>query len=288
MLQPKRRSKHIRGTKPGQSSFLKKKLEKEASMKKSKTSQMVKESKTAIIENASKVHGLVYEVVPGLIRFRLWLHKKLLWNFVIRLLIELSLLLGFCCALTVRYAEFTGSFMTVIDVISAYIFIGVLTVLPFFIFFFYLKNFEKMNSEDEEVAEEFEERYGSPLEGLKKENKSSIFHSIWFILRRILFVMIVLHLYKQVLLQLGLQLILSLVSYVYLIQYEPFSEPLIQWLEVFNEVCCILIIDTLYCFTDVIVDPENQQIIGYIFIACLAINIAVHIYCLFRSSFHSF
>ena len=177
-------------------------------------------------EKAQKLHGLVFEVAPTILRFRAWLENYLLWNFIIRLFIEMSMLLAFCCLLTMKYAELIG-FMGWLNVISAWLFMGAVVVMPFFVLFFYLKNFERMNSEDEEIVEEFEDKFGAPMEGLKKELKASIFYSIWFIVRRVLFVLIVLYLYKRVLLQLGLQLFLSLVSYVYLVQWRPFDDGLI-------------------------------------------------------------
>ena len=177
-------------------------------------------------EKAQKVHGLVYEVVPTILKFRVWLSKFILWNWVIRLFIEMSMLLAFCCLLTIKYADVSG-LMGWMNIISAWFFLVVLLLMPFFIFFFYLKNFDRMNSDDEETAEDFEEKFGAPMEGLKKDMKASIFFSIWFILRRVLFVGIVLFLYRKVLLQLGLQLLLSLVSYVYLVTWRPFDDSLI-------------------------------------------------------------
>ena len=165
LMQPKRRQQTLKGTKAGKTTFMKKKTQKE--LKRGKTTQMIRSAKTSVINKAQKVHGLVYEVVPSIIKFRLWLHRTLLWNFVIRMFIELSLLIAFCCLLTIRYAEFTG-LMARIDVISAYILLGVLLIMPFFIFFFYTKNFDVMNSDDKTTAEAFDEKWGSPFEGLKK------------------------------------------------------------------------------------------------------------------------
>ena len=127
---------------------MRKKTEKANTMRKSKTKELIRESQTTFIQKASKVHGLTYEVIPTCLKFRVWLQKTILWNFVIRLFIECSLLLSFCCLLTIRYGEYDG-LGSWINQISVYIFMIGLLIMPFFIFFFYLKNFDLMNSEDE-------------------------------------------------------------------------------------------------------------------------------------------
>ena len=90
-------------------------------------------------------------MVPAIMKFRVWLQKYLLWNFIIRLFIEMSMLLAFCCLLTIKYAVVTG-LMGWANFISAWVFLGVLVLLPFFILFFYLKNFDLMNNDDEKTA----------------------------------------------------------------------------------------------------------------------------------------
>ena len=112
-----------------------------------------------------------------------------------------------------------------------------------------------MNSEDEEVAEEFEAKYGAPMEGLKLNTRWSIAYPVQFVVRRWLYVIIILYLFENVILQLSCQLILAILAYGYLVHFKPFEDSIIQKLEVFNEAMCILVIDILFCFTDVVPDP---------------------------------
>ena len=127
-------------------------------------------------------------------------------------------------------------------------------LLPVFIAIFYLVNFDFMNSEDEDVVEEFDSKYGAPMEGLKRNQRWSIAYPVTFITRRILYVLIILFLFKNVILQLIFQLVLSLLAFAYLVHFKPFEDPLIQKLEVFNEIICVVLIETLFCFTDIITD----------------------------------
>ena len=45
--------------------------------------------------------------------------------------------------------------------------------------------------------EEFEETYGAPYEGLKVQNRSSLFYPFWLILRRIIFMLVVLNVHSS-------------------------------------------------------------------------------------------
>ena len=58
----------------------------------------------------------------------------------------------------------------------------VTVVGPFWILGFYLKNFDKWENED------WQEKWGAPLEGLRKNTKWSVFYPIWFLIRRIMFI----------------------------------------------------------------------------------------------------
>ena len=44
----------------------------------------------------------------------------------------------------------------------------------------------------------------------------------------------------------------NFISFVYLVEVEPYEEPFLNKMEIFNEVANILCIDLLFSFTDVI------------------------------------
>ena len=108
--------------------------------------------------------------------------------------------------------------------ITAWLFSITLIVLPFFILYFYLKKHDIMNSEDEEVVEEFIAKFGAPMEGLHLDKRWSVVYPVTFLIRRVLFVIIVLQLFTVVVIQIGLQIVMALLAYAYLIQFEPFTD----------------------------------------------------------------
>ena len=167
---------------------------------------------------------------------------------------------------------------------SAWILASISFLLPFFILTFYFFNYDRMNSDDEEVAEEFDEKWGAPMEGLNKDNKWSLAYPVMFLTRRICFVLIVLWLFNFVILQLALHIIMTIISYAYLAHFKPFEDRIVQKLEVFNEVMFLIMINVLFCFTDIIRNNEDKEILGYAFIFLLTINIVAHLFFLVKAT----
>jgi hypothetical protein len=88
--------------------------------------------------------------------------EKLLWNFVIRLILEGALDIAFAAYINLVYGEFNiHLFGSWVNYVSAYILGGAVILLPVWILWFYLRNYEHLENE------EFAEKYGAVYEGLK-------------------------------------------------------------------------------------------------------------------------
>ena len=89
-----------------------------------------------------------------------------MWNFVIRLFLEASLELSFCCFINVYFLgnlATASGFFEFADYLVTILIIGVIFFLPFFIIVWYIckhDNFENLKDE------EFEEKWGAVYEGL--------------------------------------------------------------------------------------------------------------------------
>jgi hypothetical protein len=85
-----------------------------------------------------------------LFKYRLRIKEGLMWNFVIRLLMETALELSFCCFLNFPYfykiPEVSGFFEGLDYFMTILIGIMIL-VFPFFVAIFYNYNYEKMGEE---------------------------------------------------------------------------------------------------------------------------------------------
>ena len=119
-----------------------------------------------------------------------WLKKKLMWNFVIRLILEGALETAFCCYINIKYGKFDRKiFGSVFSFLSSIV-LGLLLILfPVFILVFYLRNFDRLGDQ------EFLHKYGGVYEGLKTNKKSVLAYPVYFVIRRISFMAISLLLY---------------------------------------------------------------------------------------------
>jgi hypothetical protein len=196
----------------------------------------------------------------------------MLWNFVLRLIMEESLETLYSVALTFKYSQFnTNAFGSVIDYILSIILTFAILCLPFFMIIFYLKYYAEWGSE------EFDNKYGAPLDGLKKNQKSSLVYPVYFIIRRSMFCVVTLVLFDYVILQLLCHFILTLISITYLITFVPQQNPLEYRLELMNEVFTLIIIDLCFLFTELDSDQTRQYNWGYVFIVVIFSCVGIHV-----------
>ena len=211
-------------------------------------------------------------------RFNRWMLIKMQWNFVIRLILEQTLETLFSVVLTLKYSRFTTSaFGSAIDYIFSIMFAALIGILPFFMVIFYLKYFSDWQNN------EFDQKYGAPLDGLKKGHKSSLFFSIYFVIRRSLFCLITFTMYRSVILQLHFNYLLTMVSIAYLTNYAPQDDQLAYRLELMNECISVFILDLCYLFTDLDPDPRRQYNWGFVFIVLIFSCVGVHVVFLIKA-----
>lgn len=81
-----------------------------------------------------------------------------------------------------------------------------------------------------------------------------------------------------------LQLLNSLITAVYLLHYRPFKEPLLLYLEIFNEVTAMVLLNIIFGFTDLVPEVLMQFLIGWLFVGVVVINIVVHLFFLVQTT----
>ena len=125
-----------------------------------------------------------------------WLKKELLWNWIIRLLLESILEISFALMLQFQYSNPKKSeWGAFLDYGVGIIIAPLLVLLPIFIIVFYNYHFDKL-----EEDEEFKDKYGTVMEGLDPKKRSSVAYVAMFAVRRILFMCASLFLFKYVIL----------------------------------------------------------------------------------------
>lgn len=144
--------------------------------------------------------------------------------------------------------------------------------MPLFFLFFYLPRFKSWKKD------EFESKYGAPLEGLKKDKKSSLIYASYFVVRRVLFAVVTLTLWNNVILQLFLHWVLTTLAFAFIAIFDPFEDSLVGKLDMMNEAATVIIIDLLFIFTDNEPSARRQFQFGFVFIAVVVGTLCVHIY----------
>jgi hypothetical protein len=103
-----------------------------------------------------------------------------------------------------------------------------------------------------------------------------------FLVRRVLFALLTVMLYKHVIIQLILTVVLIMASACYIVHFKPFEEPLINRLEVMNEVTTLLLVNLIFMFTPIIDSPKVQYNLGFVFVCIMALCISVHLFFIFK------
>jgi hypothetical protein len=218
--------------------------------------------------------------IPPFAWLNKWLRKQLLWNFVLRLLFEESLETTFCLILQYRYGSgFTPELIgTAIDFVFAIVLGVAIVYLPYWMAEHYLLNYHKWSTSRKYRKwkdEEFEETYGAPMEGLRRNSKWVVIFPVYFIIRRIAFACVALFMFNYVVFQLFLAFYLTFLSFVYLVHVRPYEVELEGTLDIWNEVTTIIAIDICYMFTEDVENAELQYKIGYVYIVVVLGFIAV-------------
>ena len=72
----------------------------------------------------------------------------------------------------------------------------------------------------------------------------------------------------------------GLVNLCYLVKFKPFDDERVNKLEVMNECTNFVMLYHVMCFTDFVPEAEDRYYIGWSFVACICMNLMVHLYLL--------
>ena len=140
----------------------------------------------------------------------------------IRFIIEGCLDISICIGLQFYYSDLNGglnfnsAFMGVNTVITLILGLIVACFLPFMMIF-YLLNFTNWDNDN------FDKRYGTVFDGLRKDRKSSLFYPFFLIFRRLAFTIVALFASEYFFVQVFTLMLSSLIQAIYLLRYVPFE-----------------------------------------------------------------
>ena len=119
-------------------------------------------------------------------------------------------------------------------------------------------------------------KFGSTYSEIKTDSKAALLYNVIFMLRRLLFSLIAVVMDGSPVLQVQLLIFHCILMLIYNILVQPFEEPTLNYLEIFNELCIIVAAYHLIPFTDFLDDPEIKYEIGWSIIGITTFNIGVN------------
>lgn len=122
------------------------------------------------------------------------------------------------------------------------------------------------------------------MDGLKKNKRSSVIYAVYFVIRRVSFAVVTLTLWNNVILQLFLHWVMTILAFAFVATFVPHENPLVGKLDMMNEAATVIIIDLLFIFTDNEPSASRQYQFGYVFIGVVVLTLSVHIYFLLKDA----
>ena len=171
-------------------------------------------------------------------------------NILIRFYLEAALDIEMCIFLQFYYSDYNGGLFATSETFD--ILNGLLTILfgPLVLIlivalvYFYSKNYERWSDTN------FKDRFGTVFEGLRTDTKLVLFYTVIFLGRRAAFCVVAIFFKDYLFVQVLCLLVFSTIALTYLLLVKPFVEPRMQRLEIFNEICTLLLTYNMLCFSE--------------------------------------
>ena len=188
------------------------------------------------------------------------LEKHLFWNIPIRVFLEAYL--AICMSVMIGLSDmdwqgenYNGSVFY--SNIFTILLLLLMLAFPGFILGWYLSQVLQLNEP------KFSNVYGEAYDGLwisRKHDKRylAIVYQFWFCMRRLLFAFFCIAAQDEFSVQISFIFVISMVSLAYLVVYKPFEDPLVNRLELINEVTNFVLLYHVYAFSGALADPEHR------------------------------
>jgi len=193
-----------------------------------------------------------------------------MYSFVLRLIIEGYLELSIAAFVNLKYLEFSKT----VDTISS----ASTFALSFLVFFFppVLAVFclwyrERLSDPN------FHSKFGSLYDGIDVTRPSAALYYSAFTFRRLLFAWTAVYLVDYAAYQIQVFCICSLFYSVYLVYVQPFRVPLMNYVEIFNELAVNVFAFILFLLTPMVDEPHIRYFIGWTLIFLVSLVIGANI-----------
>ena len=141
-------------------------------------------------------------------------------------------------------------------------------------------------------TEAFREKFTPLLEGTAANKGSQaggkpvIFVPVLFFAKRLLFVSILVAANGYLWVQVALLTLMATATVIYTLWYMPLDSRKANLVEVLNECTLLLLTYHLWCFADIVGEPDTRHQLGFFFIATTQGNIAIHLVLMIIETIH--
>ncbi|TNV87476.1 hypothetical protein FGO68_gene11214 [Halteria grandinella] len=197
---------------------------------------------------------------------RAWFQRKedqLFFGYMFRFIIESYIEITIASTINIQMLSF-DTLGEKVSSIFAQVFGAVFILFPAWCFVFLLCS--------DPSTYQFQRRYGELTHELRAEKVLPRLFHFFFTLRRLTLALIAVQLREYPIIQLLLFQLISVLNISYLTYHQPFQEPTTNKLEIFNELCILMVGYTLFIYTDFIPDFELQILVGYVMIGITGFN----------------
>lgn len=127
--------------------------------------------------------------------------------------------------------------------------------------------------------------FGSTYQELRTDSKPALLFNVIYMLRRLLIAVIATMFKDYSFLQVQVIVVHSVAVIIYTAWVRPFELPMMNTMEIFNELCILLASCHLFVFTAFVDSPEVQYKLGWTLIGVSVLNMAVNILVMIKASF---
>jgi len=118
---------------------------------------------------------------------------------------------------------------------------------------------------------------GPELDATREKRFIALFHPFWFVMRRLVFALLVVVAESQLWLQIVVAFAFALAHGAYLAAYKPLTNDRMLKLELMNEGTHFILLYHVMLFAGMVPAPSARFDLGYSFIFFLCVNLLVHV-----------
>ena len=198
-----------------------------------------------------------------------YLANIIFWNMFLRLFLEGYIEFSISSLMNLYNIRWDSKSDTFSSIFSIIIFAWII-FFPFLVWILLWKNFNHLKDQTQINT------IGTIYIELRQDSKMALLYHVFYTLRRLFFSLLVFVFRDQPSIQVQLFVFHCILVIIYIVLCKPFENPVMNRLEIFNELCIIVAGYHLFTFTSFVDSASSQYMMGWSMIGVTIFNIAVN------------